>query len=47
MPEVGGGPSTSILVAGSDLSIWFQLVYGFAISVVGLAGSGICFASAR
>ena len=29
MPEVGGGPSTSIFVAGSDLLTSFQVVYGF------------------
>ena len=34
VPEVGGGPSTSIFAAGSDLLTSFQVVYGFAISVV-------------
>ena len=33
VPEVGGGPSTSILTAGSDLLTSFQVVYGFGISV--------------
>ena len=29
VPEVGGGPSTSIFTAGSDLLTSFQVVYGF------------------
>src|SRR5262245_42069621 len=47
VPEVGGGPSTSILFAGKDLLMSLQFLYGLAISAVGLAGSGTCLASAR
>ena len=47
VPEVGGGPSTSIFVAGSDLFTSFHVLYGFGISVVGFAGSGTFLASAR
>ncbi len=34
VPEVGGGPSTSIFVAGSDEFTSFQVLYGFAIERV-------------
>src|SRR6185503_17445730 len=32
VPEVGGGPSTSIFTAGSDLLTSFQVEYGLGIS---------------
>ena len=47
VPELGGGPRTSIFAAGSDEFTSFQVLYGFAISDCGFAGSGTCFASAR
>ena len=47
VPEVGGGPSTSIFTAGSDLLTSFQVVYGFGIRFIGFAGSGTVLASAR
>ena len=45
MPEVGGGPSTSILMFGSDLSMSDQFLFGLATSLPSL--SGTCSASAR
>src|SRR5438477_369578 len=47
VPEVGGGPSTSILVAGRDLFTSFQVMKGFGTSALGFAGSGTFLASAR
>src|SRR3954464_12871357 len=47
VPEVGGGPSTSILVGGRDLLTSFHVVYGLGISAEGFAGSGTVFANAR
>ncbi len=46
VPEVGGGPSTSILVAGSAGSTSFQVLLGFAISLPGSL-PGTSFASAK
>src|SRR5262245_12469802 len=39
VPEVGGGPSTSILRLGSDLSISDQLLLGLATSLPSLSGT--------
>ena len=49
MPEVGGGPSTSILTAGSDASMSLQLRLGFGTIAPseGPPSWGISFASAR
>src|SRR4051812_8206747 len=47
VPEVGGGPRTSIFTAGNALLTSFHVVYGFAIRDEGFAGSGTVLASAR
>ena len=39
VPEVGGGPSTSILRFGSDLSTSDQFLLGFATSLPSLSGT--------
>ena len=39
MPEVGGGPSTSILTLGSDLSMSDQVLLGLATSLPSLSGT--------
>ena len=45
VPEVGGGPSTSIFTFGSDLSISDQFLFGFGISLP--SAPGTCSARAR
>src|SRR5690606_14974258 len=45
VPEVGGGPSTSIFTFGSDLSMSDQALWGLGTSLP--SGPGICSASAR
>ena len=43
VPEVGGGPRTSIFSAGSEALIWFQVVFGLATI---LPSTGTSFANA-
>ena len=47
VPEVGGGPSTSILVSGREASISLHFEYGLGTRVSPPFGSGTSFASAR
>ena len=47
VPEVGGGPSTSIFVSGSDASTSLHFMYGLGTRVSPPFGSGTSFASAR
>jgi hypothetical protein len=46
VPEVGGGPSTSMARSGSLSFTCFQVVYGLATGSALPLGSGIRFASA-
>src|SRR5687767_7275811 len=47
VPDVGGGPSTSMFWAGNAGFTCFQVLYGLAIKVSGDEGSGTFLASAR
>jgi hypothetical protein len=47
VPEVGGGPRTSILIAGRSGFTSFQVLFGFVINVSEPSGLGISFAYAR